>query len=162
MPSRCAVVLPDDSARPLLEAIRAAAGSIRVKMFILSDPALVRALVAARKRRVKVQVMLNPARRGGEEEKVRARKALAGGGVEVLDANPRFDLTHEKSMVVDEKTAFVTSLNWSTKNFTDTRDYAVVTSHKREVAEIVDCFDADWRRQQFESGSRSHLIWCPG
>ena len=47
MSSRRAVVLPDDAGRPILEAIRAAASSIRVKMFILSDPALVRALVAA-------------------------------------------------------------------------------------------------------------------
>jgi len=162
MSSRQVLVLPDDSAQPIVEAIRAAARSIQVKMFVFSDPALVRALVAARQRRVKVQVMLNPARRDGEEENGQARKALADGGVEVLDPNPRFDLTHEKSMVVDEKTAFVKSLNWSAKNFTDTRDYAVVTSHKREVAEIIDCFDADRHRQDFKSGSRSHLIWCPG
>ena len=44
------------------------------------------------------------------------------------DTNPAFDLTHEKSMVVDDETAFVKSLNWATKNLTETRDYAVVTT----------------------------------
>ena len=162
MSSRQVLVLPDDSIRPIVEAIGSAKSSIRVKMFVFSDPALVRAVLDARQRRVKVQVMLNPARRDGEEDNAQARKALADGDVEVIDANPRFDLTHEKSMVVDEKTAFVKSLNWVSKNFTDTRDYAVVTSHKREVEEIVACFDADWRRQDFTPGPRSHLIWCPG
>src|SRR5438132_12903912 len=162
MASRSAVVLPDDSAQPILDAIRAASRSIRVKMFIFSDPVLVRALVASRRRRVKVQVMLNPARRSGEEENAATRKALVDGDIDVIDANPDFDLTHEKSMVVDEKTAFVKSLNWSPKNLTGTRDYAVVTSHKHEVGEIVDCFEADWHRKRFDSGPESHLIWCPG
>jgi cardiolipin synthase len=162
MASRCAVVLPDDSSRPILEAIRSATDSIRVKMFVLSDPPLLKSLVAAQRRRVKVRVMLNPARRDGEVVNVQSRKALVDGGVEVIDANPRFDVTHEKSMVVDGKAAFVTSLNWAPKNFTETRDYAVVTSHKREVDEVVDCFDADWSRQTFAPGPRSRLIWCPG
>ena len=162
MASRSAVVLPDDSAQPILDAIRAAKRSIRVKMFVFSDQALVRALVAAQRRRVKVQVMLNSARRSGEEENASARRALGQGGIEVTDANPDFDLTHEKSMVVDEETAFVKSLNWSPKNFTSTRDYAIVTSHMQEVREIVDCFEADWKRQRFTSGPESHLIWCPG
>jgi cardiolipin synthase len=77
--------------------------------------------------------MLNPARRSGEPENVETRKILTAAGVEVLDSNPKFDLTHEKSMVVDDVTAYVKSLNWQTKNLTVTRDYAVVTTHKHEV-----------------------------
>ena len=63
-------------------------------------------------------------------------------------------------MVVDEATAFVKSFNWATKNLTETRDYAVVTSHRREVREIADCFDADWHRQSFDPGDGSKLVWC--
>jgi hypothetical protein len=36
-------------------------------------------------------------------------------GIDVIDSKPAFDLTHEKSMVIDEKTAFVKPLNWDTK-----------------------------------------------
>ncbi len=64
-------------------------------------------------------------------------------------------------MVVDDAVAFVKSLNWATKNLTETRDYAVVTSHKHEVDEIVECFEADWDRKKFEPGVKAHLIWCP-
>src|SRR5438552_333863 len=162
MATRSLVVLPDDSAQPILDAISAAAKSIRVKMFVFSDPALTRAVIAARPRGVKVQVMLNPARRGGEEDNEKTREELVRGGIDVIDSNPDFHVTHEKSMVVDGETAFVTSLNWATKNFTGTRDYAVVTSHKREVGEIVECFEADWNRQRFDPPREDHLIWCPG
>ena len=162
MSSRHLVVLPDDSARPILDAIGAASRSIRVKMFVFSDPALTGAMLAARRRGLKVRVMLNPARRSGEEDNEKTRKELIHGGIEVVDSNPDFHLTHEKSMVVDDETAFVKSLNWATKNLSGTRDYAVVTSHKHEVGEIVDCFEADWHRKRFHPGPESHLIWCPG
>ena len=36
-------------------------------------------------------------------------------------------------MVIDDAIAFVQSLNWETENLTETRDYAIVTSHKHEV-----------------------------
>jgi cardiolipin synthase A/B len=158
--SRSLIVLPDDSAKPILDAINGAKKSLRVKMFVFSDPELLKTVLAARKRGVNVRVMLNPARRSGEEDNEKSRKNLTAGGVDVLDSNPAYDVTHEKSMVVDDTQAFVKSLNWQTKNLTETRDYAVVTSHAHEVNEIIDCFEADWSRKDFESGKDSHLIWC--
>ncbi len=160
--SRSIIVLPDDTAQPIVDAIRAASHSLRIKMFVFSDPTLLTEVVEARKRGVKVRVMLNPARRNGEEENTQSRKLLIDSGIEVLDSNPTFDLTHEKSMVVDDTTAYVKSLNWETRNLTQTRDYAVVTSNHNEVAEIIECFEADWHRTPFTPGDHSHLIWCIG
>jgi cardiolipin synthase A/B len=160
--SRSIIVLPDDSAKPLLEAISKAAKSIRIKMFLFSDPSLLQAIIAAQHRGVDVRIMLNPERRDGEKENANSRKKLTDAGVHVIDSNPKFDVTHEKSMVIDDEIAFVQSLNWETKNLTVTRDYAIVTSHKHEVEEITQCFDADWNRTEFDSGDHSHLIWCTG
>lgn len=160
--SRSLLVLPDDSAQTLVSAITEAAHSLRIKMFIFSDPTLLQAVVAARERGVKVRVLLNPARRSGKNENSESRVWLQKRDVEVLDSNPAFDLTHEKSMVVDDQLAYVMSLNWQTKNLTKTRDYAIVTSHKQEVGEIIECFDADWARTAFTPGNHSHLIWCVG
>jgi cardiolipin synthase len=160
--SRSLIVLPDDSAEPILEAIANAKESIRIKMFLFSDPSLLQAVIAAQHRGVDVRIMLNPARRNGEKENDDSRKTLIDAGVNVIDSNPHFDLTHEKSMVIDDTTAFVQSLNWETKNLTVTRDYAIATTHKHEVDEIAQCFDADWNRATFDTGDRSHLIWCIG
>ena len=113
--SRSIIVLPDDSAKPILEAIADAAKSIRIKMFIFSDPSLLQAVITAQHRGVDVRIMLNPERRDGEKENHASRKTLVEAGVHVIDSNPQFDLTHEKSMVIDDETAFVQSLNWETK-----------------------------------------------
>jgi len=156
------IVLPDDTAQPILAAIDGASRTLRVKMFVFSDPSLLKAVIMARRRGVKVRVMLNRARRSGEHDNEATRKALERADIDVKDANPAFDLTHEKSMVVDDDTAFVKSLNWATTNLTETRDYAVVTTHSHDVAEILECFEADWHRQAFEPRDKGHVVWCPG
>jgi len=159
---RTIIVMPDDTRQPIVDSIDAAKKSIRIKMFVFSDPDLINAVVAARKRGVDVQVMLNPARRSGEEDNVDTRKTLEAAGVEVKDSNPAFGLTHEKSMVIDDEIGFIKSLNWATKNLTETRDYAITTSHPHEVNEMVACFIADWDRKDFDVNDKSHMIWCKG
>jgi phosphatidylserine/phosphatidylglycerophosphate/cardiolipin synthase-like enzyme len=141
MPSRSLIVLPDDSPKPILDAIDNAAQSLRVKMFAFSDPSLMKAVIAAHTRGVKVRLMLNPAWRSGEDLNDATRKTMEHAGVDILDTNPAFDLTHEKSMVVDDSTAFIQSLNWDTKNLTETRDYAVVTNHRHEVARSLNALN---------------------
>jgi len=161
MATRTLLVMPDDAATPILDAIGKATKTLRVKMFVFSDPSLIRAVVDARGRGGEVRVMLNPARRNGESENEQARNTLLAAGVEVRDSNPAFALTHQKSMVVDGRIGFVESLNWEPRDLTKTRDYAVVTSHAHEVDEMVACFEADWAHKDFEPRSHSALIWCP-
>jgi cardiolipin synthase len=160
MPHRSLIVLPDDTVQLIIEAIGVAKKSIRIKMFLFSDPGLIKAVIAAHHRGVKVRVMLNPARRNGEQENQDTSKILKEAGVEVKNSNPAFELTHEKSMVVDDNLAFIKSLNWETKNLTETRDYAVITTHPHEVEEIILCFESDWDRKDFIPGEKGQLIWC--
>jgi cardiolipin synthase len=160
--SRSIIVLPDDTGKPILDAIAAAKKTIRIKMFVFSDPSLLQAVIDAHKRGVDVRIMLNPARRDGKEENADCRQSLTAAGIQVIDSNPAFDLTHEKSMVIDDAIAFVQSLNWETENLTTTRDYAIVTAHKHEVDEVAQCFDADWKRDKFDATNQKHLIWCTG
>ena len=162
MSHRSIMVLPDDTSKPIIDAINAAKKSLRVKMFLFSDPDLIKAVIDAKNRGLSVRVMLNPARRSGEGENEATRQQLEKAGIEVKDTSPDFGITHEKSMVVDDETAFVQSLNWETKNVTVTRDYALVTSHKHEVDEVIAGFEADWHRKDFDPGVDAHLIWCRG
>ena len=147
---------------PLLEAIGASAVSLRIKMFVFSDPALLKAVIAARRRGVHVQVILNRARRSGEDDNSAVRAALKQAGIDVKHGHPAFAVTHEKSMVIDDTMALIQSCNWTTGNLTRTRDYAIQTTHGHDIADIVSCFDADWRRRAFSPANDAHVIWCPG
>ncbi|HYN59625.1 MAG TPA: phospholipase D-like domain-containing protein [Rubrivivax sp.] len=155
------MVLPEDTAKPLIDALDGAKTAINIRMFLFTDPSMVEAVKAAQRRGVKVRVMLNPVRRDGSAENEATRKALADSGVEVRDSNPEFALTHQKSMVVDQTIGYVEPLNWETRDLTQTRDYAVCTTHALEVSEMLGCFEADWHQRRFEPDPKSRLIWCP-
>jgi cardiolipin synthase len=160
MSHRSLLVLPDDTSAEIINAINEAKKSIRIKMFLFSDPDLINAVINAKNRGIKVKIMLNPSRRNGAEENEETRQLLTDAGIEVRDSNPYFIITHEKSMVIDDTVAFVKSLNWETKNMTETRDYAIITNHAHEVEEITLCFEADWHRTEFDPGESARLIWC--
>src|SRR3569833_35274 len=116
---RSHLIYPNNTVKPVIDAIHQAEKSLHIKMFLFSDPELIDAVIAAKQRGVKVKVMLNPARRNGEDDYEETRAKLEAAGIIVHDSNPSFVITHEKSMIVDEKLAFVKSLNWETKNLTE-------------------------------------------
>jgi cardiolipin synthase len=159
--SHSLIVLPDDTSEPIVDAINQARRELLVRMFVFADATLLEAVGAAARRGVRVRMMLNGARRDGRVENDKARTALAAVGVEVRDGNPAFDISHEKSMVIDGEKGFVQSLNWSPKELTETRDYIVVTTHAADVAEMMRAFEADWNRAPFTPEPDSALVWCP-
>jgi phosphatidylserine/phosphatidylglycerophosphate/cardiolipin synthase-like enzyme len=159
--SHTLIVLPDDTADAIIDPIRAARHALNIRMFLFTDPSLLEAVITAKRRGVHVRVMLNPARRDGSSDNEAARSALLKAGVSVRDSSTEFAVTHQKSMVIDNKIGFIESLNWEPRDLTETRDYAVETTDKNDVSEMVRCFDADWDERPFEPAPGSNLIWCP-
>jgi cardiolipin synthase len=49
---------------------------LNIRVFLFTEPTLLRAVIAAKQRGVNVRVMLNPAPRNGKSENAKARKAL--------------------------------------------------------------------------------------
>lgn len=156
------IVVPDDGIEPFQNALRSAKETLDIKMFQFTEPRLLKEVIDAHQRGVKVRVMLNPSRFTGEHDNDEAFALLKKEGVLVQETNPQFPITHEKSMVIDRKKAFIMSLNWAPKYFGETRDYALVTTYDQEVNEVANCFEADWQRMNFISPANSPLIWSVG
>ena len=156
------IVQPDDGITPILLTLEKAKHSLDIKMFQFTDPILIEAVIAAHKRGVKVRVMLNPSRFTGEHDNDEAFELFKNAKVNVKETNPKYPITHEKSMVVDGKQAFIMSLNWAPKYFGLTRDYGLVTNDPEEVSEVAGCFEADWNRDDFIPPQNSNLVWSVG
>jgi len=156
------IVQPDDGIEPILKTIERAKKTLDIKMFQFTDPILIRAVIDAHNRGVAVRVMLNPSRFTGEHDNDEAFAMFRNAKVPVQETNPKYPITHEKSMVVDGRQAFIMSLNWAPKYFGLTRDYGLVTNDPEEVGEVQGCFDADWNRTDFTPPPVSNLIWSVG
>jgi len=158
-PQRTLLVQPDDGIEPVLSLVAAASTSLRVKQFTLSEPRLIQAIIDAHRRGVAVRVMLNPHRSSGDRPNDTVLDQLQKTGMAVQWTNPAFVVTHEKSIVVDDRLALIATFNMVLKYFTETRDYGLITTDPGQVAEVAAGFDADWERGQFHPDSQAGLLW---
>ena len=141
-------VLPDDGHAPVLRELDAAAQSITVHVYLLSDDEIMSALERAHARGVEVRVMLEEHPFGGAGLNPRAFDRLTDAGIAVRWSNPVFRFSHIKTIVVDRAVAIVMNLNLTASAFEGNREFGVVTTRPGEVAQAVAIFEADWARTE--------------
>ncbi len=155
------IVEPDDGVEPVLGLIASARRSLRTVQFTLDDPRFVAAVVDAHRRKVAVHVLLNPQKSSGERANDGTYRHLEHAGVAVEWTHPRFPVTHQKAIVIDDERALIATFNLSAKYFGETRDHGLVTDEPAQVQAIVQAFEADWRRKPFHPDDDSGLVWSP-
>ncbi len=131
--------------------IQEAKHSIQVMMFEMGyydqnpdtpSNLLIRELISARKRGVKVEVVLE-VREGEDRTAKRNRhtgKILSDGGVEVI-YDSLLRTTHAKCMVVDGKLTLVGSTNWTYYALTNNHEASVLIRSKEVAKAFVDYFN---------------------
>jgi len=153
------IVQPDDGVAPVREFISAAKKTLLIKQFTFSEPSLLEAVVERKKAGVAVRVMLNPKRSGGDRANDDTFDYFKNAGVDVQWANPKFYVTHEKSIVIDGEAALIATFNLCEKYFTLTRDYGVLTQDPVRVAQVVEGFEADWEHRDWLPAADTGLLW---
>lgn len=162
-PGHALIVEPDDGRTAVLQAISAAAKSIDLTIYELSDPEVVGALSAAQARGATVRVLYNWYSFSPEEQKENVMptiQSLTRDGVACRPAPRAFEVTHEKAFVVDGATAVIQSFNLTPEYFGTTRDFGIVSSVAAEVAEVGAVFEADWSGANVAPEVPS-LVWSP-
>ena len=142
-PIEAIFIQPRDDNRFLTSAIGAARTSVDGFFYILTDDGVERAIAAAKRRDVRVRVLVD----GNLAVNNSAKRYLGDAGVEVRNAPGRFTNNHQKSVVVDNARAFIMTLNPSAAAFNDNREYAVEVRRRAELDDMTRLFDADWNNQ---------------
>ncbi|MFN8475502.1 MAG: phospholipase D-like domain-containing protein [Anaerolineae bacterium] len=154
-------VQPGAENTAIVSAINQARQSIRLKIYLMTDDAIIRALKDAKARGVDVRVMVEPKPCCDETANNTALyNDLKAGGIDARYTNPTFTLTHEKTLVVDDALAFVMTSNLVRSAFTQNREYQVLTRVPADVQEVAAVFDADWNRTAPDLG-HARLVWSP-
>ena len=153
------IVEPDDGLQPVVDFIQSAESSLLIKQFTFTQESFIHAVIERKNAGVDVRVMLNPKRSGGDRANDETFDKFKDAGVNVQWANPRFYVTHEKSMVVDGKAALIATFNLCEKYFLLTRDYGVITEQPYRVAQITEVFDADWEHRDWTASTYEGLLW---
>lgn len=158
--SRSLLVMPEAGSAPLLAAIRGAKTSIRMHMYLFMTSSVgaeaIQALAERAKAGVDVRIILDgapftapkppacqpPANPVSNNQP--AFDALRAAGVKVKWSDKKFRFTHQKSLLIDGRAAWVMTANLTTSAFKSNREYVVIDREKAHVEEIGKLFEADW------------------
>jgi phosphatidylserine/phosphatidylglycerophosphate/cardiolipin synthase-like enzyme len=137
------LVSPDAGPRAVLDLLEGARRSLWIETYLLTDDAVIDALVARRAAGVDVRVVLEPHPYQADGANDAAFERLSRAGALVAWASPRFALTHAKVAVIDGQRLLVMTLNFTRSGLTINREYTVVDDDARDVAAMEALIAAD-------------------
>jgi cardiolipin synthase len=154
---------PTAGIQPIVSAINAAQTSVKLVMYELEDTSVEQALVQAKQRGVTVQILLNKGYYGEQsEDNEAAYTYLENNGVSVHWTPKYFALTHQKTMVIDNQTAYILTFNFTPQYYASSRDLGVVDTDSSDLNAIDATFTADWNGQKITPSDGDDLVWSPG
>ncbi len=156
-------IQPRDGITPILNAINAAKTSIRLKVYLLTESRqdVIDALSAATKRGVDVKILLEKEPSGTSGGNTSMFLKLRENGLNVKLTTPfKFVFVHEKSFVLDDKLAIISTANLTGSSYGANREYQVFLDDQPRVNEIARVFDADWNNQDIDLRD-AKLVWSP-
>lgn len=154
-------VQPESGRTPIIDAINKAQKEILVEVYLLSDKEIISALESAKKRGIIVNVMLEEHPFGGGSLNNQSSQALIKNGVTIKWTSSTFSLTHEKSIVIDNKKVFILSQNLTAASFSKNREYDILDTDPADVGQVREIFINDWERKNYVPKTKSNLIVCP-
>ncbi|HEY2654244.1 MAG TPA: phospholipase D-like domain-containing protein [Solirubrobacteraceae bacterium] len=155
---------PNQGVAPVLDAVQHARRSVDVVMYELEDKPLEAALVVDEGHGVHVRVLLNGGYYGEGSSQNRAAYAyLKAHRVPVRWTPKHFALTHQKTVVVDDRAALILTFNLTPQYHSSSRDFGIADSNPADVRAIEGTFANDWNGAEATAGDGSgDLVWSPG
>jgi cardiolipin synthase len=153
------VTEPDQGLTAIYNLIASAKASIDMTMYELTDVTVMDAFAKAAASGVKVRVILDQ-----NEKKVSNTPAynyLEKNKCGVHWANPKYAVTHQKTITVDQSTTAIMTLNLVPGDYATTRDFAVITNNAADVAAIETTFNADYTNAAITPPTGENLVWSP-
>ncbi len=147
--------------QPILKAIYSAKKSIDIEIYLLTDKRIINALIKRARAGIKIRIILEQSPYNPNNSYSKAnkwRKLLKSNGINIESGNPKFSLTHEKAIVIDNNEALIMTLNLTYSAFKWNREYGIIDD--ADVQEIEQVFNADWHRNT-PTLTNKNLLWSP-
>ena len=157
-------VFPDDGFSSIYSLVNNAATSIDMVMYGLKDTTLTTDLTNACARGVKVRVILDVNTEQSVNQAAYTAINAGGSNCSAVWANTQFQVTHEKSMVIDGATAAILTANLETTSYSGTRDFALIENDAQDVAAMEATFNQDYNSTtdlNYVASTGDTLVWSP-
>jgi phosphatidylserine/phosphatidylglycerophosphate/cardiolipin synthase-like enzyme len=152
------IVEPSDGVSPILSAIRQARKSVEIAIFRFDHRAIEAELQAAVARGVKVIVLIAAVNRGGVESLRKLELRCLAAGLTVARTNDDLTRYHDKFIIIDRRTLYVLSFNFTHLDIERSRGFGIVTKNAQWVQQAVGLFEGDRWRKKFTPRSNLFVV----
>ena len=152
------IIEPADGVEPLLAAIKSAKKRVEIAIFRSDRTDVERALKAAAERGVKVNVLIAFANRGGEQRLRKLELRCLDAGIIVARTSNDLTRYHGKYILIDRRTLYVLSFNFTHLDIDHSRGFGIATTHANWVREATRLFRADCTRSKYEPKTETFVV----
>ncbi len=138
--------------------------TLDMTMYELVDPSFSADLAAACGRGVKVRVILDQNLERARNTPAFDQLTAAGPNCTIAWANPQFQATHQKSLILDGNTAVVMTANLTSRYYATSRDFALIDTDTADINGIRTVLSQDFGSTtdfSFDPPAGHNLIWSP-
>lgn len=152
------IVQPSEGAGPLISAMRKAKKSIEIAIFRFDQRAIEAELQAAAARGVKVTVLIASVNRGGVESLRQLELRCLAAGLTVGRTNDDLARYHDKFFIIDRRTLYVLSFNFTHLDIERSRGFGITTRNSQWLQQAISLFEADRCRTKFRPRSNCFVV----
>jgi cardiolipin synthase len=152
------IVQPDDGVAPLLSAIKGAKKRIDIAIFRADRKDIENALKSAAARGVKVTALIAFVNRGGADSLRKLELRLLEEGIIVARTGDDLIRYHDKFLLIDRRTLYVLSFNYTHLDINHSRGFGIVTTDAAWVREGIKLFSADCTRSPYKGKLESFVV----
>jgi cardiolipin synthase A/B len=152
------IVQPNDGVGPLISVIKNARETVEAVIFRFDHRAIEAELQAAAARGVKVTVLIASANRGGVESLRKLELRCLAAGFTVGRTNDDLSRYHDKFIIIDRRTLYVLSFNFTHLDIEHSRGFGIVTTNAQWLQAAIALFEADRSRTKFTSHSNRFVV----
>lgn len=159
------IIEPDMGRAPLLKSIDHAKHSIDLVMYGFTDETLLDALLAKKNHGTDLKVILEPSPYRANDENSDTIASFKKNNVQWIPGVDNMRLTHQKTLILDDKQAIVMTFNFTHSSFDakashPQRNFGLIVDDASMVHDIAEVFNADWQHQR-PSMKNADLIYSP-
>lgn len=126
----------------IIDLISNAKESIYIQTYVFNSDDVLEALISAKNRGVKIEVIIEPRISGNDNSKMYSK--LASSGINVRYASTKFQLTHAKFIIIDGKIVVVGSHNLTYSALNKNREASVAIYSDSIASSFMSIFTQDW------------------
>ncbi len=159
------IIEPDMGRAPLLNSINRAKHSIDLVMYGFTDETLLDALLSKKNHGTDLKVILEPSPYRATDENSDTIALFKKNNVQWVPGVDNMRLTHQKTLILDDKQAIVMTFNFTHSSFDakashPQRNFGLIIDDPRKVRDILDVFNNDFQHQR-PSMKNDDLIYSP-